>query len=46
MVLFLCRGIFLTYFEVTLTSWIGIVKVSGFMAKVPTWRSTTIWKGT
>lgn len=36
---------FHTYFEVILTSWIGIVKVSDLMAKVPTWRSAVVWKG-
>jgi len=38
-ILVLCRGICGTYFQVILTSWIAIVKVSDLVAKVPTWRS-------
>ena len=46
LILVLCRDIFGTYFQVILTSWIGIVKVSDLVAKVPTWRSSTFWGAT
>jgi hypothetical protein len=45
-VLVLCRGKFVTYFQALLTSWIGIVKVSDLVAEVPTWRSPKFQRGT